>query len=637
VTPGADLRVDVLGPLMVHVGGAQITPPTGKQAVVLAGLAIFAGQPVSTEMLAEKAWGDRLPEHARRSLHTLVSRLRSTVAGSRIVWMPSGYCLDIEPENVDLLRFRRLVADAAMVPEEQQARRLLKEALGLWRGEPLAGLRSEAFVRDDCPRLLEERLAVLRQRINRDLAAGLHEQLIPELRDLTERYPTHEWLWHFRMLALHRSGRTAEALDCYTTARAVFVRELGIEPGATLIDLQRAILRADPGLSLAEQRSLTAAGDSRPLEFGYRATSQIPVDLGDFTGRQKELARLTQGAGSDGAAVRIATITGMPGVGKTALAVRAAHACASRYPDGQIFIDLNGHGHSPADAVMTSFDALGSLLRTVGAAEKQLPSSLAERASLWRACLAGRKIVLLIDDAVDAAQVRPLLPGAADCLVLITSRHRLADLEPVTDCLSLDVFGPRECLCFLTRVAGAGRGTPESALELSRLCGGLPLALRIAGQRLGARPTWSMTDLIRRLRDESQRLEELAIGNRSVAGALDASCELLNPLLWHLFQTLGLMSQARFGVADVSAAAGLSTDEAERGLEELVDVHLLRLSPEPGYYVFHELVRVYARKRAASAQDAEAAPPLRSLRLLNTPRAVQSPPPVMPSLGSACH
>jgi DNA-binding SARP family transcriptional activator len=598
VADHAELAVNVLGPLEVRVGDMPVAPPPGKQAVVLACLAMSGGQPLSVETLARKVWGDQRPENVRQSLHTLVARLRQAVASCDISWQPSGYCLDIRAENVDLLWFRNLVAEADLAHESGEVRGLLKKALDLWRGEPLAGLRSDVFERDDCLQLAEERLAVLKRRLALDLEAAQHEQLVPELRVLTERFPLDEWLWSLRMLALHRSGRSAEALGCYAAARKRFIGELGIEPGLVLADLQRAILLGDPRLGVSPD-SGTPVGTGGQ-HFHFRQSNQVPCDLSDFTGRKQELARITAAARSGTG--RVMTVTGMAGTGKTALAVRASHRLAPLYPDAQVFVELNGSASS-GDPV-SPFDALGILLRAVGAAHVQLPASLAERASLWRACLADRRAVVILDDAADSAQVRPLFPGATRSLVLITSRRRLIDLESVHDRLRLEGFDSRQSQDFILRMTGAERVAPQSARELSRLCADLPLALRIVGQRLLAGTVRDDSGLVLRLRNEQRRLRELTIGDRSVAGALDESYRRLTPELRRLFGTLGLVSAGSpFTAADVAALADTDVDKAEEGLEGLADANLLNQSG-PGLYQLHELVRIYARDRAFAENPA---------------------------------
>ena len=613
-----DLGIGLLGPLRVEVDGQEISAPVGKQAVILACLAMWPGQPVTIGVLAHKAWGEKRPENVRSSLHTLVARLRRAVPGCRISWRQSGYCLDIHPERIDLHRFRNLVSDAEALAADNsdQARGLLEQALDLWRGGALAGLGSDTFERDDCLRLEEERLAALTLRIRLDLAAARYARIVPELRLLTEKYPLHETLWLLRMQALYGSGQVAAALDCYTTARTTFVRELGIQPTARLQELHRAILRDDPRLRNSYRAGPAAPDSGEPECFSGRCANSLPAGLGDFTGREYELATIIQAAGEKNGSysgLRVVTIDGMPGIGKTALAVEAAHRCTAQYPDAQIFFDLRGHCAS-AGAV-NSFDALGALLRIMGVSRRQVPDTLVERASLWRMCVADQKILLVLDDAVDAAQVRPLLPGAANCMVLITSRHRIADLEPADQCLSLEVLPECEASTLLMRIAGPQRTALDAAAKVSRLCGALPLALRITGQRLLMRPAWSMAYMALRLCDEDTRLDELATGSRSLASEFDASYERLDQRSKYLFRVLGRTDKDRFTAADVATLSGMPSRIAESILEVLVNAHLLE-QHSLGRYELHDLLRIYASNIAQREAAADSASPFISISML---------------------
>ena len=617
----ADLLVGLLGPLEVRRGGLAVVVPKGRAGVVLAALALSAGRPLSLELLADRVWGEQLPQSAKASLHSHVMRLRRILGAEVIRTVPVGYVLDVDPDQVDVLRFRRLAAEAAGVADPVRSRDLLGAALGLWRGEPLEGLRSEALHHDVGTVLAEERLAAVQRRIDLDLAAGRHGALVAELRELTGRWPLRETLWQQLIAALSGAGRQADALDAYHEVRGVLREQLGVDPASGLQDLYHRILAGGPGASgmagaAGDRHAPLAAGqgqaaDGVPAESdrvlpvpsrtggGWRARNDLPGDAADFTGRDRELGELLgalPGQDETAQAVVIAAVDGMAGVGKTALAVHAAHLAADRYPDGQLFVDLHGHtpGRDPADPAA----ALDLLLRAIGVPGEHIPSTLDGRAALWRAELADRRVLVLADNAACAAQVRPLIPGAAGCLVLVTSRRRLTSLDTART-LSLDILPPDDALALFAAVAGAGRAAaePGPAGEVLRLCGYLPLAIRICAARLAARPAWTVGYLAARLGDQRQRLAELAAGDRSVAAALTVSYQQLTPGQQRLFRLLGLHPGPDFDAYLAAAVASITVAEAGQGLEDLVDAHLLQ-EPAPGRYRFHDLLRDHAQAAA---------------------------------------
>jgi DNA-binding SARP family transcriptional activator len=417
----ASLSVGVLGPLEVRRDGLVVVVPRGRSGVVLAVLALSAGRPVSFEVLADHAWGEQLPLSARASLHNQVMRLRRILGADVIRTVPGGYLLDVDPDEVDVLRFRRLAAEAGSLPDPVKSQDMLGAALRLWRGEPLEGLRSETLHRDVRAVLDEERLTAVQRRIDLDLAAGRSGELVAELRELTRRWPTRETLWRQFVTALSGAGRPADALDAYHEVRDLLREQLGVDPSGELQDLYHRVLAGAPGAG----GTVSAAGNVHEMAGpggaglvasraagGWRARNDLPGDAADFTGRDRELRELVGGLpGQDEIAqtVVIATVDGMAGVGKTALAVHAARLVADRYPDGQLFIDLHGHtpGRDPADPAA----ALGSLLRAIGVPGEQIPETLERRAGLWRAELADRRVLVLLDNAASASQVRPLIPG----------------------------------------------------------------------------------------------------------------------------------------------------------------------------------------------------------------------------------
>lgn len=292
----------------------------------------------------------------------------------------------------------------------------------------------------------------------------------------------------------------------------------------------------------------------------------------------------------------ICAVDGMAGVGKTTLAVHAGHRLAERFPDGQVFLDL--HGHTPGHRPLDPSAALDALLRAAGVADDRVPAGLHARAALWRTASAGRRVLIVLDNAVDAAQVRPLLPGTPGCRVLITSRRRLSDLD-ATHTVSLDVLPSDDAVALLAGVLGPERAAaePGAVAELVELCGRLPLAVRITGGRLRSRPGWAVAHLVRRMR-AGYRLAELTTGDRSVDAALTSSYERLGPSQRRFFRLLGRLPGPDLDAPIASALASIGPGEAERLLEDLVDVHLLQ-QPLPGRYRFHELVHEYVRMAAA--------------------------------------
>jgi DNA-binding SARP family transcriptional activator len=612
----ASLSVGVLGPLEVRRDGLLVVVPRGRSGVVLAVLALSAGRPVSFEVLADHAWGEQLPLSARASLHNQVMRLRRILGSEVIRTVPAGYLLDVDPDEVDVLRFRRLAAEAGSLPDPVKSQEMLGAALRLWRGEPLEGLRSEALHRDVGAVLDEERLTAIQRRIDLDLAAGRYGELVAELRELTRRWPTRETLWRQFVTALSGAGRPADALDAYHEVRDLLREQLGVDPSEELQDLYHRVLAGAPGAggtvsAAGGVRVRAEPGGAGPVMSraagGWRARNDLPGDAADFTGRDRELRELVgglAGRGETAQTVVIAAVDGMAGVGKTALAVHAARLVADRYPDGQLFIDLHGHtpGRDPADPAA----ALGSLLRAIGVPGEQIPGTLERRAGLWRAELAGRRVLVLLDNAASAAQVRPLIPGGTGCLALVTSRRRLASLDAAR-MLSLDVLPPGDALALFAAVAGGGRAAaePGPADEVLRLCGYLPLAIRICGARLAARPAWTVGYLAGRLGDQRRRLAEMATADRSVAAALSVSYQQLNPGEQRLFRLLGLHPGPDFDAYLAAALASMTLAGAGQVLEDLVDAHLLE-QPAPGRYRFHDLLRDHAQAAARQAETSAA-------------------------------
>ena len=573
------MKYRVLGPLAA--GDAEIT--AGRDRVVLAMLLLQPDRFVAVDTLVDAVWDTDPPVTARTQLQTCVSRLRRVLGADTITTRPGGYGIALAPDDLDLAVFDRLVAQARGAAGPEQARRHLRQALDLWRGPALPGVDSAA-VRAAAD-VLDGRYAAAAEDWAELALGGGPEDLPAELTRLVARFPLRERLRGQLMLALCRAGRQADALAEYRRARAVLADELGIEPGRQLRDLHRRILAGD----------IAATAPPPPAESRVRC---LPRPVGDFTGRTGVLTGLRAALDRDTSGPAVRVIDGMAGVGKTTLAVRIADLVEDRYPDAHLFIDL--HGHSDGERVDPAA-ALAVLLRQLGVAPERIPAGTDERTALWRSELAGRRVVLLLDNAASSAQVRPLLPGAGTSLTLVTSRHRLSGLDGVRP-ESLGVLSPAEAADLFTRIVGdRALAEPEAVAEVVRRCGRLPLAVRLAAARLANRRRWQVSDLLRRLAEAA--LPELAAEDRTVAAAFALSYRHLPDGPQRLFRLLGVHPGERFEATVAAAIADLPLDDAEDLLDTLADAYLVE-EPEPGGYRLHDLMREYAATLAAADPDA---------------------------------
>ncbi|MFG1974965.1 BTAD domain-containing putative transcriptional regulator [Nonomuraea fuscirosea] len=608
------VRFSVLGPLTAVQDGTPVPVTVGKLRVLLATLLLRPNEVVPADLLAERLWGRRAPVNPRKVLRTYVVRLRQTLdLRDLIVTMPDGYLARLRTDQLDLLRFRALLHEAGQAGDPLTERRLLHEALALWRGPVCAGVASETLQQIDVPPLAELHVHTLERRIELDAGLGEHASLVAELRALTAEHPFRERLWAQLMTALYRTGRQAEALETYRTVFRLLQDELGIAPNAELRRLHQAMLAQSP----------VDAPDDLSDPPPPVPPRQLPAGVPAFVGRADELTALTAGTGAatvtgDAAATGVAAITGaaavtgdaavtvsvidgMPGVGKTALAVRAAHLLAPHHPGGQLFLNLRAH--SQDDPPLDPADALDRLLRALGLPGEHVPERLDDRAGLYRSLLAERRVLVVLDDAASEAQVRPLLPGGGGCHVLITSRRRLSGLD-VTHALSLDPLPAADAITLFARTAGAGRvaGSPRHLLAaVVEHCGRLPLAIRVTAARLRSHPTWRLTHLLDRLSDPRQPLRA---GQRSVTAALDLSYRNLDEPQRQAYRLLGLNPAADHAVGAAAALMDTHPVRTERLLEQLLDAHLIE-EPAPGHYRFHHLVRAHATQAAATVNASE--------------------------------
>ncbi|WP_371579323.1 BTAD domain-containing putative transcriptional regulator [Streptomyces sp. NBC_01314] len=587
----AELRFAVLGPVRAWRGAEPLATGSPQQRALLAALLLREGRTATAHELIDALWGDDPPSQALAAVRTYASRLRKVLPGV-LVSESGGYAVRALPGGaLDLAVAQELATDAEKAKNSGdlcQARHLLNKALGLWDGEVLASVPGP-YAETQRTRLEEWRLQLVETRLDMDLEQGCHAEAISELTALTAAHPLRERLRELQMLALYRSGRQAEALAVYADTRRLLADELGVDPRPGLRELQQRILQADPGLAepSAPLTPELAAAPVRP--------AQLPATVPDFTGRASfvgDLSKvLAEASGAEGQVMAVSALAGIGGVGKTTLAVHVAHQARSDFPDGQLYVDLQGAGSRPAEPETV----LGSFLRALGTADSAIPDSLEERAALYRSVLDGRRVLVLLDNARDAAQVRPLLPGTAGCAALVTARVRMVDLAGA-HLVDLDVMSPDEALTLFTKIVGEERVAAErkAALDVVAACGFLPLAIRIAASRLAARRTWTVSVLAAKLADERRRLDELQAGDLAVKATFELGYGQLEPAQSRAFRLLGLADGPDISLAAAAAVLDLPPEDAEDVLEILVDTSLLE-SAAPGRYRFHDLVRLYAR------------------------------------------
>lgn len=583
----------VLGPLRVLVDGVAVDPGSETQRILLGLLALSPNVPVSRDALVEAAWGVRAPVSVVDVLQARISRIRRRMrscsgpdAAGLLTASQGGYKLTLAEDQLDLLEFRHLCTKARRSRtsgELDAACDLLREAVALWRGEPLAGLAGLESHPEVVALTREHRAAVL------DYAAvtaelGRHEEVLPSLQRVAESDPMHEAAHAALMIALAGSGQQAAALRIFDTLRKRLLEDLGSDPGPELVDAYQRVLRQE----VVRQGFASA-----------KAHRQLPPDIADFSGREAEIRTLLGGApvSSNGStAGAIFSIVGMGGVGKTRLAIRAAHRLLAegRYADQQLYVDLHGHADQPPADPAT---VLASFLQLLGVPSDQIPKDLHGRSAMYRDRLYGKNALVLLDNATGEDQVLPLLPAGPTNLVLITSRRVLA-LDGARSLL-LDVFTPEEAREMLVRVVGPDRvrTNPAAVDRVIELCGQLPLAIALAGRRLLSRPAWTFADLTDRLTKTTGRLTELAAGSRQLLAVFDLSYQALDPDVGRVFRLLGLHPGEEFTAESVAALAQLTPPQALRLLDRLKDDQLINAVTGQRYSI-HDLLRDYARYRA---------------------------------------
>ncbi|WP_043633024.1 AfsR/SARP family transcriptional regulator [Nonomuraea candida] len=591
------MRFTVLGPVGVTVPGRSLPALAPRHRAVLAYLLLHAGTPISAERLIGAMWGGFPPDTARAQIQASIAVIRRVLraagAPDLLATRPAGYVLRVPDGELDLEEFTTLVA-ATREASGAEAVELLRRALARWQGQALADAHA-AFVPEARARLEERRLSVVERCAELRLELGEADQLVGELTEQLAAHPARERLNSHLMLALHRAGRQADALAAARAYRELLVERQGLDPSPAFVALEQAILRDEPGLRPPVVPEAAREPQRSPLCF-------LPYTIPDFVGRDAELDRLARFPWADGSMVTVSAIDGMAGIGKTALAVQAAYRLADRFPDGQLFVDL--HAHTAGQAPVEPAAALESLLGQLGVPAERIPATLAARSALWRAELADRRALIVLDNAADSDHVRPLLPGATHSHVLITSRRRLVELDGAHH-LSMDLLPARDAVELFTGLVGERAGAePVAVMDVLRLCGFLPLAIRIAAARLRHRARWSVAYLAERLLDQRRRLAELSAGERSVAAAFALSYQQLEPGHRRVFRLLGLHPGTDIDPYAAAALAGLPIEEAEILLEDLLDAHVLQ-QRQAGHYTFHDLLRRHAHDLAQTEEPAE--------------------------------
>jgi DNA-binding SARP family transcriptional activator len=634
------MEFGLLGPVEVRLNGRPADAGHARQRAVLAVLLLDLGRAVSPEVLIDRVWGEDPPRSVRNVAYGYVARLRALLIsagdpGVTLSRRPGGYLLQAGPDQVDLTRFRRLVAEAAAVDDDERAGAALDRAVGLWRGPALAGLDSPWLNAMRATLELERAGAVLDLNDIR-LRRGEHGALAGELAAQAAESPADERLVGQLMLALYRCGQQAEALRWFEQTRRHLADEVGANPAPRLTALHQQILRADPALTdMPAPASTPAAPEAgtRPAPpHAGPVPRELPADVSAFTGRAAELADLDRllavpdpggntgawtgpafaagevaGSGAAtgrGPAAVISAVSGTAGVGKTALAVHWAHRAADRFPDGQLHVNLRGYD---PERPMTAADALAGFLRALGVRGQDIPPGEDERAARYRSLLAGRRMLVVLDNASQAEQVRPLLPGTPGCAVLVTSRDALAGLVARDGAARLDLhlLPLADAVALLTELIGEpARADRHAAAELARHCARLPLALRVAAELAVASPAVPLADLVADLAGQQRRLDLLdAAGDprTAVRAVFSWSYQQLSAQAARMFRLLGLHPGPDITVPAAASLAGIPEAEARAVLRELARAHLIA-EHVPGRYAFHDLLRAYA---GAEARDVD--------------------------------
>jgi DNA-binding SARP family transcriptional activator/Tfp pilus assembly protein PilF len=599
------MQVRLLGPIDVLVDGESKPVQGMRRRAALTVLALHHGQIVSVERLVEAVWGDSAPPTAGNTLQSHMSYLRG-LFGSRaaIVARAPGYLLELGAEGSDVRVAEKLVAQARQAADPAGRAGYLRSALALWRGRPLADVAQLTWFHEPARRLDQLHDEASRGLVEARLALGEHQAVLADLQRLARDHPFDESIHGLLMLALYRNGRQADALAVYHRLREELSRELGIDPGQAVQDLRAGILRQDPGLAAP-----TVAVAARPVEAAAVATTlvpaQLPLAVASFTGREREIAALDgllAGAGT----VVISAVSGTAGVGKTALAVHWAHRVADRFPDGQLYVNLRGF--DPGGSVVAAEDAVRGFVEAFGVPAGRIPNGPEALTALYRSLLAGKRVLVVLDNARDAAQVRPLLPGTAGCLALVTSRYQLSGLVATEGAhpLTLDLLTPAEARDLLAHRLGVERveSEPGAVAAIIERGARLPLALAIAAARAATHPDFPLTTLAAELRETAAALDVLHGGDPAtdIRAVFSWSYLALSPAAARLFRLLGLHPGPDISAAAAASLAATPARAVRHLLRELTRAHLLT-EHTPGRYSFHDLLRAYAAEQADDGES----------------------------------
>ncbi|GHA15885.1 hypothetical protein GCM10010329_43720 [Streptomyces spiroverticillatus] len=620
------MRLELLGPVRAWCDESEIPLGPPKQRAVVGVLASRVNEIVGVEEIVDAVWGSAVPQTAANGVHTYVAGLRRALepgrgrraSGGVLTSSGGGYVLRLDPDQVDVAVFERHHAEARRLHaagQPHEALRTFDIALALWRGDAYANVPGP-FAEMERTRLAELRLTAVEEWAADMLAVGRHAESVPVLSHLVAREPLRERLRWFLMLSLYRSGRRAHALGVYRETRSLLSEELGLEPGDELQSLHARILAGhqdlvscttDPLAPRAAHRTGASAGaaPAAPLPEPAVRPAELPFRARGFVGRAEELAELKtlteRGVGGAEMRPTLVVVEGPPGVGKSTLVLYAARQFGDWFPDGQLYVDLQGGAQR--QQTLSAMDALAQLLRSLGVPRQDLPDDLAGRTSLYRSLLYGKRVLVVLDDAVDAEQVRPLIPGGPAC-VLVTSRRVQRGLVARDGAhrIALKPLSPKESVRLITYLIGAGRvgGDLEAAKQLADMCGHLPLALRIAAESLAVHPQLTLTDMVQIQSAEEDRLDRLAVEDdvaASLRAAFDVAYDALPAHGARLFRLLGLYRGGVITTVVAAALMGSDLARAEQALGVLTDSHLLE-ETENGVFRFQKLLGIYAAECA---------------------------------------
>jgi DNA-binding SARP family transcriptional activator/tetratricopeptide (TPR) repeat protein len=604
----AAVQIFTLGELAVAVDGVAVAVGPRKQRALLGLLLCRPGAEVPSGELIDALWGFSAPPSAANNLRTYVHGLRQVLRGDLITGNGRpGYRLRTDLLWTDTQQFlaHREEAERALERGDPVAARVaLQAAVALRRGPAFGDIRGLTAVEEEAGRWEERWLLAVEQRVELDLDRGQAAELVGELTALVGQHAYRERLVAFLMLALYRSGRQTEALAVYRRTASTLAQELAVEPGAGLTELHRAMLCQDPGLEDRIEVQLSAglhAAPNPPAAAMLAAPHHLPLDIPDFTGRREPIEAMREQLTAGRAVI---VVSGEAGVGKTSLVVHLAHRLVELFPDGQLFVALAGSGSRPA----TAQEVLSRILVLLGVDRTAIPPEVTLRTELFRAVLAHRRVLLVLDNAADVAQVRALLPGGTGSALLVTIRRALAGLEPAYHLVLPELSGV-ESIELLANIAGTARvaAEPDAATRIAQLCDRLPLAIRIAGARLAAKPHWALRELVERLTDEHRRLDELQIGDLAVRASLSLTYQVLQPGTRQLFRVLGQLTGSDFPAWVAATLVGAPVTEVTEGLEQLVDWHLLDVAQRDAAgrqrYRMHDLLAVFARELQRDAVE----------------------------------